>query len=463
MVKILIFVMILCVSPPLKGQFKVNLSQGHPPLRLKIWEREVMLSDQFEIEHKYFSDSAIQSLFGLYKTNARWQYAVWLAYSNDQTKKAEKERKCLENMLKSGEIVDSGDKSLMNLKGQSPGKLYLIRSPGEKHLHIAYGKSPDWKSNSPIPTNIENEIAAYEIDKLLKLNVVPAKVLRQIDGQRVILTYMLADTSSKVPNEIQSKYVMGSKPNRIVLLNALSGNQDNHHGHNDIYNSVNGHHYAIDHSDSSDSSKEVSKQVIGLRFSKKIRREWIKLYELRENWLPSLEEKLRPQVVERLNGFLQSIYLLAGKSEKVFTDEFWKSLNRYFSTNRKLEFELGTLRSKNVKDGLCLLNFGKTDQSKLDIELQLDSREYPEKKELSIIIDLSSSLFTETDYPEENLIQKKFFFSYVDISAGNETFTGELSLSHIEPNEKWTFNLTFHPDKATSVEYFARRMEITCR
>lgn len=169
--------------------------------------------------HQHFSSADIIRKYPLIyqQQNLEFQKKLWTYFKNDKEKAVSLERE-LASLLKNSSISKRIDIPM----GLSKPKLVLLDLDVMAVMKKATGNSF---------TNANSEIAAYKIDRLLNMNIVPLTIKRKVQDQDYSLQLFVRDAYTG--EEIESKVVKKSLSNKgkeqfkkMRIFDYLIGNQD---------------------------------------------------------------------------------------------------------------------------------------------------------------------------------------------------------------------------------------------
>lgn len=140
------------------------------------------------------------------------QEAIWImTTSNQYQAQAEQEKQKLKQLLEQGDYTVIP----MDLKGSNPKKVLQF----ENGVQAIF--KPD--TSNTIVVGAKREVAAYELDEVLKFNIVPMTVLRTIDGKVGSVQYFLKDVQDVDNDLLINPYIRVLK-----VFDYLMGNLDRH-------------------------------------------------------------------------------------------------------------------------------------------------------------------------------------------------------------------------------------------
>ncbi len=153
----------------------------------------------------------------------------------------------LESFLSSGEVIESRDLG----RGSTRPRLLQIRRNGHTRRGIfkTVGSTP---AEGPVVDRYQHEVAAYRLDRMIRLGMVPVTVLRTVDDEQGSLQYWVEEaidqeTAATYDLSLGAEAAIEAQLARSAVFDALIGNH--HRRPTDVLSPVKGETvYLIDHS-----------------------------------------------------------------------------------------------------------------------------------------------------------------------------------------------------------------------
>jgi hypothetical protein len=116
------------------------------------------------------------------------QEAIWINESLGDTSKVKKLSNTLRTLLSHGDYQDTG----ISIGGTTGSKLFKFSND----IYAIYKTNEELQDGNAWKVNYESEIAAFQLDQLLKLSIVPMTVERQIGSVKGSIQYFMGDVTT---------------------------------------------------------------------------------------------------------------------------------------------------------------------------------------------------------------------------------------------------------------------------